>query len=62
MINSKILFDYLLFVVVVVIQLALNRGSVTDTEMTDIINTITDGLFSVFVSLGKNFVSIRKFN
>jgi hypothetical protein len=31
---------------------ALNRGDVTDTEMNEIINTITDGLFSVFVTLG----------
>lgn len=37
---------------------AMNRGSVTDTEMGEIINTITDGLFSVFVSLGKIFIQI----
>lgn len=34
-------------------QKALNRGSVSDTEMAEIINTITDGLFAVFVSLGR---------
>ena len=31
---------------------ALNRGDVKDTEMNEIINTIADGLFSVFVTLG----------
>jgi hypothetical protein len=31
---------------------ALNRGDVKDSEMNDIINTIADGLFSVFVTLG----------
>lgn len=31
---------------------SLNRGDVKDTEMNDMINTITDGLFSVFATLG----------
>ena len=34
------------------ISKALNRGDVKDTEMLEIINTIADGLFSVFVTLG----------
>lgn len=31
---------------------SLNRGDVKDTEMNEMINTITDGLFSVFATLG----------
>ena len=30
----------------------MNKGDVKDTEMNEIINTITDGLFSVFATLG----------
>lgn len=32
--------------------LALNKGDVKDNEMEEVVNTITDGLFSVFVALG----------
>lgn len=30
----------------------MNKGDVKDNEMNDMINTITDGLFSVFATLG----------
>ncbi len=37
--------------------LALNKGDVKDNEMEEVINTITDGLFSVFVALGMTNIS-----
>lgn len=31
----------------------INKGDIKDTEMSTIMNSIVDGLFSLFVTLGK---------
>jgi hypothetical protein len=45
-----------LFYLCVLFVAAINRGEIKDTDMEAIMDTIVDSLFSVFATLGKNFV------
>lgn len=42
------------------IFLDINKGDIKDTEMGSIMNSIVDGLFSVFVTLGKKYLQVYR--